>query len=78
MIDSGVVKNQAELARKLGISRARVTQILNLLKLAPPTIKELENFGEQMDGKKIAERKLRGMMKHLPKYIKNIHCQSSE
>ena len=32
MIDSGDVKNQAELARIKGISRVRVTQILNLLK----------------------------------------------
>ena len=32
MINSGEAKNQAELARIKGISRARVTQILNLLK----------------------------------------------
>ena len=33
MIDIGEAKNKAELARIKGISRARVTQILNLLKL---------------------------------------------
>ena len=33
MIDSGEAKNQAELARIKGISRTRVTQILNLLKI---------------------------------------------
>jgi len=33
MIDSGEVKNQIELARIKGMSRARVTQILNLLKV---------------------------------------------
>jgi len=33
MIDSGEVKTQAELARIKGISRARITQILDLLKL---------------------------------------------
>lgn len=33
MIDLGEAKNQAELARTKGISRARVTQILNLIKL---------------------------------------------
>jgi hypothetical protein len=32
-IDSGEVNNQAGLAKIKGISRARVTQILNLLKL---------------------------------------------
>jgi DNA-binding transcriptional regulator LsrR (DeoR family) len=33
MIDNGQVKNQSGLARKLGISRVRVHQILSLLKL---------------------------------------------
>jgi len=33
MIESGEAKNQAELAKMKGISRARVTQILNLLKI---------------------------------------------
>jgi len=33
MIDNGQGKNQSDLARKLSISKARVTQILNLLKL---------------------------------------------
>ncbi|MCK4788173.1 MAG: hypothetical protein KAV87_30800, partial [Desulfobacteraceae bacterium] len=33
MINLAEVKNQAELARIKGISRARVTQILNLLKI---------------------------------------------
>ena len=41
MIDSGQVKNQAELARKLGISRAIVTQILNLLKLNKDVIRQI-------------------------------------
>jgi len=46
MIDSGQVKNQAELARKLGISRARVTQILSLLKLDSFIIQELDQYLE--------------------------------
>jgi CRP-like cAMP-binding protein len=32
ILDSGVVKTRAELARFLGVSRARVTQVLNRLK----------------------------------------------
>jgi len=28
MLDAGEVKNKAELARRLGLSRARITQIL--------------------------------------------------
>lgn len=35
MLESGVVLNRAALARREGISRARVTQVLKLLELAP-------------------------------------------
>ena len=51
MIDFGKVKNQAELARINGISRARVTQILNLLKLYSLIIQELEKLDEKVDSK---------------------------
>ena len=59
MIDTGEVKNQAELARIKGISRARVTQILNLLKLDKNMIDSLEQIGDPMDSKIISERELR-------------------
>jgi hypothetical protein len=35
LIRDGVVKNYAELARLGGVSRARITQIMNLLNLPP-------------------------------------------
>lgn len=35
LIRSGAVRNQADLARLVGVSRARVTQVLDLLWLAP-------------------------------------------
>ena len=35
LIEEGVVKDQAEIARTMGLSRARVTQIMALLNLAP-------------------------------------------
>ena len=66
MISSGEVKNQAELARIKGISRARVTQILNLLKLDQSIINKLEQIGGPMDKKVISERKLRYIL-HLRK-----------
>ncbi|MBA7521064.1 hypothetical protein ES705_13165 [subsurface metagenome] len=59
MIDSSQVKNQSELARKLGISRARVTQILNLLKLNPLVVLELEKLGDPLKSRIISERILR-------------------
>jgi len=56
MIESGEVKNHAELARIKGISRARVTQILNLLRLGKNIISNLEQIGDPIDRKVISER----------------------
>ena len=59
MLDSEKAKNQAELARIKSISRARVTQILNLLKLNSLVIIELEKLGDPLKSKIITERMLR-------------------
>ena len=59
MIDNGQVINQAELARKLVISRVRICQILNLLKLNPLVVQELEKLGDPLKSKIITERMLR-------------------
>jgi hypothetical protein len=66
MIDSGEVKNQAELATLKGISRARVTQILNLLKLNKSIIDNLEEIGDPMNRKVISERELRKIFYNKP------------
>ena len=59
MIDNGQAKNQSGLARKLGISRTRVTQILRLLKLDSLIIQELEKLGDPLKSRIINERMLR-------------------
>ena len=59
MIDNGQVKNQSDLARKLGISRVRIHQILKLLKLDSLIIQELEKLGDPVKSKIITERMLR-------------------
>ena len=59
MIDNGKVRNQSNLARKLGISRVRICQILGLLKLNPLVIQELEKLGDPLKARIIAERMLR-------------------
>jgi hypothetical protein len=59
MIDNGQVKNQSDLARKLGISRVRIHQILSLLKLDSLIIQELEKLGDPLKSKIITERMLR-------------------
>ena len=59
IIDNGNVKNQAALARLKGISRARVTQILNLLNLNSLVIQELERLCDPLKSRIVTERMLR-------------------
>ena len=59
MIDNGQVKNQSALAKLIGISRVRITQILNLLKLDSRIIQKVEKLGDPLKGRIITERRLR-------------------
>jgi hypothetical protein len=63
MINSGEVKNQSDLARKLGVSRVRICQVLSLLKLDIEQIKAIEKLGDPMPKRYISERKLRSLVK---------------
>ena len=57
-IDQGEIKDRAELARRLGITRARVTQILDMTLLAPAIQKEVL-FMEAVDRREpMSERDL--------------------
>jgi hypothetical protein len=59
LIRDGVVKNYADLARLGGVSRARITQIMNLLNL-PPWKQEELLFLEGGQGRaQVTERKMR-------------------
>ena len=59
LIRQGLVKDYADLARLGGVSRARITQIMNLLNL-PPTEQEKLLFLESGPGRvKVTERELR-------------------
>ncbi len=51
--------SKAQLARKLNITRARVTQMLNLLKLPEELKEEIEAMGDQWDRRLVTERMLR-------------------
>ena len=56
LIRSGAVKDQAELARLVGVSRARVTQVMGLLWLAPD-VQEAVLFGDvDVDERGLRER----------------------
>ena len=50
---------KAELARRMNLSRARITQIMNVLKLPDEELEELMALDEVLKEKSITERKLR-------------------
>ena len=59
MIDDGQVRSRAELATRLGVSRARVTQMLQLLKLNPSIIDAIVQLGDPLPEPTVTERHLR-------------------
>jgi hypothetical protein len=58
-LENGDCSSPAALARKLGFSRARVTQVLHLLSLAPEVQQQLMVLGDPLSSPLITERKLR-------------------
>ena len=63
MIDGGQVGSRAALARRLGVSRARVTQVLNLLSLNPSVIDAIVQLGDPLVAPAISERSLRQLVR---------------
>ncbi len=62
LLATGQVKDQAEIARTAGISRARVTQILNLNQLSPMIQRDLLSLpATQSAENSITEREARSM-----------------
>jgi hypothetical protein len=60
MLDDGVVVSMSEIARNEGLTRARVTQIMNLLKLPANMQVFLLELNDAKQIRKFSERKLRG------------------
>ncbi len=58
-IESGNVASQAAIARREGITRARVTQVLGLLRLAPAIRKQILSMPDDARQPAISERVLR-------------------
>ena len=59
LLTSGAVSNQAALARREGLTRARVTQILGLLRLAPKIQHHILSMPDMIGRPSITERALR-------------------
>lgn len=58
-IDAGEVENQAAIARREGITRARVTQVMGLLRLAPEIQEHVLSLPDMVRRSAITERALR-------------------
>ena len=58
-LDSGEYPSLATLARHLKVSRSRVTQIMNLLKLSPDVLEMISALGDPLTSPIAAERSLR-------------------
>lgn len=62
-LENGEYASHSDLVHNLKVSRARVTQILNLLKLSPEVIEMISSLGDPIKGLLISERKLRPLLK---------------
>lgn len=62
LLEEGVVANQSELARLAHVTQPRMTQIMNLLHLAPDIQEELLHLPDVLQGRDtITERRLRAI-----------------
>jgi hypothetical protein len=59
LLESGEVSNQAAIARQEGITRARVTQVIGLLRLAPEIQEHVLSLPDMVCRPAITERALR-------------------
>ena len=59
LLESGEIANQADIARQEGISRARVTQIMGMLRLVPKIREQILSMPEMGHRPPISERMLR-------------------
>jgi hypothetical protein len=59
MLDDGTVESMSEIAHNEGLTRARVTQIMNLLKLPADMQVFLLELNDAKQIRKYSERKLR-------------------
>ncbi len=61
-LDKSEYASPAALARHLKVSRARVTQILNLLQLSPEVTDMISSLGDPLTSPVVAERRLRPLL----------------
>lgn len=74
-IDAGEVQNKAEIARREGITRARVTQVMSLLRLPPEFQEQLLTMSDIIRRSAVTERRLRPIINGTEK--RSSSCLSS-
>lgn len=63
LLSEPFIKSEIDIARELGITRVRVSQVIGLLKLAPEIQKELLAIQDQRAIQFFSERRLRPLLK---------------
>jgi predicted DNA-binding protein (UPF0251 family) len=61
-IREGTYSSQADLARRMGLSRAKVTQMLRLFKLSPKVLEGIKSLGDPLPSPIVTERMLRPLI----------------
>ena len=59
LLESGQITTQADIARQEGITRARVTQVMGMLRLAPEVQKQIKSLPDIAGRSPVTERMLR-------------------
>jgi DNA-binding transcriptional MocR family regulator len=59
LLESGKIASQAEIARQEGLTRARVTQIMGMLRLAPEIQAQIQSLPDIAGRSSVTERMLR-------------------
>ncbi len=62
LVESGELRSYSEAARKLGVTRARISQIIDLINL-PPAVQEQILRGQL----EVSERRLRELVREFPR-----------
>jgi hypothetical protein len=69
MLKNSRYKSKSKLAKFLGVTRIRIVQITNLLKLSEPVKERLLSLGESWERPLITERRLRDILKIKEPYL---------
>lgn len=75
LIESGAAPNQADIARREGITRARVTQIMSLLRLAPEIRRHILALPMRVGRPPVTERALRQIALMKPRRLQVVQFE---